>query len=54
MVNSINSTLKVKYPEYQTSYIVENQRKRIDDLGKTLTLYEKENKAFREILKIWI
>jgi septal ring factor EnvC (AmiA/AmiB activator) len=40
--------------QYQSSYTIENQKKRIEDLGKTLNLYEKENKAMRELLALWI
>jgi predicted RNase H-like nuclease (RuvC/YqgF family) len=45
---------KLKSKEYHTSYTVENQKKRIEDLGKTLALYEKENKAMRALLQLWI
>jgi hypothetical protein len=45
---------KVKNNEYKQSYLIEEQKKRIQDLGKTLALYERENKAMRELLAIWI
>lgn len=34
---------KLKSKEYQDSYIIEEQKKRIQDLGKTLELLTKEN-----------
>jgi chromosome segregation ATPase len=40
--------------QYQSSYTIENQKKRIEDIGKTLNLYEKENKALRELIALWI
>ncbi|ULT55415.1 hypothetical protein L1999_20245 [Neobacillus drentensis] len=40
--------------QYQSSYDNENLKKRVEDLGKTLALYERENKAMRELLSIWI
>lgn len=45
---------KVKNNEYKQSYLIEDQKKRIEDLGKTLALYERENKAMRELLALWI
>jgi predicted RNase H-like nuclease (RuvC/YqgF family) len=39
---------------YQSSYDMENQKKRIQDLGKTLERYERENKALRELIALWI
>jgi RNA polymerase sigma factor (sigma-70 family) len=45
---------KLKSKEYHTNYEVENQKKRIEDLSKTLGLYERENKAMRELLRQWI
>jgi division protein CdvB (Snf7/Vps24/ESCRT-III family) len=62
----IGDSLEVKYnqlkkdydslvnKQYQSSYTIENQKKRIEDIGKTLNLYEKENKAMRELLRLWI
>jgi hypothetical protein len=62
----VGDSLEVKYSQlqkeynllvnkqYQSSYTIENQKKRIEDLGKTLNLYEKENKAMRELLALWI
>jgi septal ring factor EnvC (AmiA/AmiB activator) len=62
----VGDSLEVKYnqlkkdydslvnKQYQSSYTIENQKKRIEDLGKTLNLYEKENKAMRELLALWI
>jgi predicted RNase H-like nuclease (RuvC/YqgF family) len=40
--------------QYQSSYDMENQKKRIQDLGKTLERYERENKALRELIALWI
>jgi hypothetical protein len=45
---------RVKNNEYKQSYLIEDQKKQIEDLGKTLALYERENKAMRELLAIWI
>jgi chromosome segregation ATPase len=45
---------KVKNNEYNQSYLIEEQKKRIEDLGRTLTLYENENKALRELVRLWI
>jgi hypothetical protein len=45
---------KIVQQNYQKDYSIENQKKRIEDLGKTLALYEKENKAMRELLSLWI
>jgi phosphoenolpyruvate carboxylase len=45
---------KVKNNEYQQSYLIEEQKKRIEDLGKTLKLYESENKALRELVRLWV
>jgi uncharacterized FlgJ-related protein len=62
----VGDSLEVKYSQlqkehnllvnkqYQSSYTIENQKKRIEDLGKTLKLYEGENKAMRELLRLWI
>jgi predicted RNase H-like nuclease (RuvC/YqgF family) len=40
--------------QYQSSYTIENQKKRIVDIGKTLERYERENKALRELIALWI
>jgi hypothetical protein len=45
---------KVKNNEYKQSYLIEEQKKRIEDLGKTLKLYESENKALRELVRLWV
>jgi hypothetical protein len=62
----LGDSLEVKYSQlqkeynllvnkqYQSSYTIENQKKRIEDIGKTLALYEKENKAMRQLLQLWI
>jgi hypothetical protein len=62
----VGDSLEVKYKQlqkdynilankqYQSSYTIENQKKRIEDLGKTIKLYEGENKAMRELLRQWI
>jgi hypothetical protein len=44
----------LKSREYNNSYLIENQKKRIEDLGNTLKLYESENKALRELVKLWV
>jgi division protein CdvB (Snf7/Vps24/ESCRT-III family) len=58
----VGDSLEVKYnqlkkdydslvnKQYQSSYTIENQKKRIEDIGKTLNLYERENKALRELI----
>jgi predicted RNase H-like nuclease (RuvC/YqgF family) len=62
----VGDSLEVKYSQlqkeyyilvnkhYQSSYDMENQKKRIQDLGKTLERYERENKALRELIALWI
>lgn len=45
---------KLVKTQYHQDYTVENQKKRIEDLGKTLELYTRENKAMRELLRQWI
>jgi division protein CdvB (Snf7/Vps24/ESCRT-III family) len=62
----VGDSLEVKYnqlkkdydslvnKQYQSSYTIENQKKRIEDIAKTLNLYEKENKALRELISLWI
>lgn len=40
--------------QYHQDYTIENQKKRIEDIGKTLELYTRENKAMRELLRQWI
>jgi predicted RNase H-like nuclease (RuvC/YqgF family) len=62
----VGDSLEVKYnqlqkeynllvnKQYQSSYDMENQKKRIRDLGKTLERYERENKALRELIALWI
>jgi predicted RNase H-like nuclease (RuvC/YqgF family) len=62
----VGDSLEVKYnqlkkdydslvnKQYQSSYTIENQKKRIEDLGKTLERYERENKALRELIALWI
>jgi predicted RNase H-like nuclease (RuvC/YqgF family) len=62
----VGDSLEVKYnqlkkdydslvnKQYQSSYTIENQKKRIVDIGKTLERYERENKALRELIALWI
>jgi archaellum component FlaC len=45
---------KIVQQNYQKDYSIENQKKRIADLGKTLERYERENKALRELIALWI
>jgi uncharacterized protein YoxC len=45
---------KLVTDKYHKDYLVENQKKIIEDLGKTLERYEKENKAMRALLQCWI
>lgn len=35
------------------SYTIENQKKRISDLGKTLEKYEEENRVLRKLVALW-
>ncbi|MEH7355095.1 hypothetical protein V7150_16175 [Neobacillus drentensis] len=52
--NYLNQLLDTRTKLHEKDYTVENQKKRIEDLGKTLARYEKENKAFRELIALWI
>ncbi|WHY76090.1 hypothetical protein QNH20_18430 [Neobacillus sp. WH10] len=38
----------------RSDYTVENQKKHLENAGKTLVRYKKENKAFRELIALWI
>lgn len=40
--------------QYHTDYQIENQKNVIENIHKTLNRYEKENKAMRELLSLWI
>lgn len=40
--------------QYHNDYLVENQKNAIENLHKTLKRYEKENKAMRALLSLWI
>jgi archaellum component FlaC len=45
---------KLKSKEYHQSYTMENQRKIIENIKKTLERYEHENKALRALVGLWI
>jgi chromosome segregation ATPase len=45
---------KVVTNQYHKDYQVENQKKIIENLKKAMERYETENRAFRELLKLWI
>jgi len=53
-VNYRNQLLETRHSIIQSDYTVENQKNQIDNLGKTLVRYEKENKALRELVSLWI
>jgi chromosome segregation ATPase len=40
--------------QYQDDYKVENAKKIVENLKKTVERYESENKAMRELLRQWI
>jgi chromosome segregation ATPase len=40
--------------QFHTDYQIENQKKIVEDINKTLERYEQENKAFRTLLALWI
>lgn len=40
--------------QYHNDYLVENQKKVIENLHKTMERYETENKAMRALLQLWV
>jgi hypothetical protein len=52
-------TLQTEYDkllknQYHYDYVTENQKKTIEKINKTLERYEKENKALRDLVGLWI
>lgn len=39
---------------YELDYTVYDQKKALENTRKTLECYEKENKALRELIRLWI
>jgi hypothetical protein len=52
--NYLNQLLDSRDKLYRSDYQVQNQKKIIEDTKKTLERYEKENKALRELVGLWI
>ena len=46
--------LDTRHKLIQTDYTVENQKKVIDNTGKALERFVKENKAMRELIALWV
>jgi signal recognition particle GTPase len=46
--------LDTRHDLVQKDYQVQNQEEIIKQLGKTLVRYEKENKALRQLVELWI
>jgi hypothetical protein len=40
--------------QYHNDYLIENQKKALENINKTLERYEKENKALRSLLRLWM
>lgn len=40
--------------QYQDDYTVNNRKKIIENLKKTIERYEDENKAFRALVRLWV
>jgi hypothetical protein len=40
--------------EYQKDYLLENQKKALENINKTLERYETENRALRDLLRLWM
>jgi predicted Zn-dependent protease len=40
--------------QYHKDYQIENQKKALEIINKTLERYERENRAMRELLTLWI
>jgi hypothetical protein len=45
---------KVIKKQYHNDYLIENQKKALENINKTLERYERENRAMRELLSLWI
>ncbi len=46
--------LDTRHKLIQTDYTVQNQKKVIDNTGKALERFVKENKAMRELIALWV
>jgi hypothetical protein len=40
--------------QYHKDYLLENQKKALENINKTLERYEAENKALRSLLSLWM
>jgi hypothetical protein len=40
--------------QYHKDYLLENQKKALENINKTLERYETENKALRTLLSLWM
>lgn len=40
--------------QYHNDYLLENQKKTLENINKTLERYEEENKALRSLLRLWM
>lgn len=45
---------KVLHDQIHNGYVMENQKKALENLNKTLERYESENKALRALVRLWI
>jgi hypothetical protein len=40
--------------QYHKDYVLENQKKALENINKTLERYETENRALRDLLRLWM
>jgi hypothetical protein len=62
----VGDSLQVKYEtlqheydlltksQYHKDYLLENQKKALENINKTLDRYETENRALRDLLRLWM
>jgi hypothetical protein len=62
----VGDSLQVKYEtlqheydlliknQYHKDYLLENQKKALENINKTLERYETENRALRDLLRLWM
>jgi hypothetical protein len=62
----VGDSLEVKYntlqheydllikSQYHKDYLLENQKKALENINKTLERYETENRALRDLLRLWM
>jgi valyl-tRNA synthetase len=50
----LQQLLDARHKLHQKDYLVENQANVIENTRKTLERYERENKAFRELIALWV